>query len=103
MAIIDGEGKRRTAEHVGPFKATTEDGQSIVIQNMANAQGFETSILSVSLLGRRDVSVELGADPCLRKGGTTITVHERYGMYYADLIGPPRSEHHRNDPHDSFF
>ena len=61
-AIIDGGGKRHTVEHVGPFKATTEDGQSIVIQNMANTQGFENNILSVSLFDRRGVPAELGAN-----------------------------------------
>ena len=55
---------------------------------MANTGGFENNILSASLLGRRGVSVELGANPCLRKSITTITIHERYGLYYADLLRP---------------
>ena len=55
---------------------------------MANARGFENNIFSVSLLGRRGVSAELGASPCLRKGGTTTTIHERYGLYYVDLVRP---------------
>ena len=90
-AIIDGGGKQYTAGHAGPFKAATEDGQSIVIQNMANAQGFENNILSVSLPNGRGISVKLGVNPCLRKGGTTIAVHGRYGLYYADRIRPEAS------------
>ena len=55
---------------------------------MASAGGFENNILSVSLLGRRGVSAEPGANLCLHKGSTTITIHERYGLYYADLFRP---------------
>ena len=55
---------------------------------MANAGGFENNILSASLLGRRGVSAELGANPCLLKGDTTITIHERYGLYYVNLLRP---------------
>ena len=52
---------------------------------MANAGGFE-KILSVSLLDRRGVSVELGVSMCLRKDSTTVTIHERYWLYYVDLV-----------------
>ena len=62
-----------------------EDGQSIVIQDVPSASGFKSNVLSVSLLGRRGVSAELGADPCLRKGDTKIMIHERPGLYIADL------------------
>ena len=55
---------------------------------MANDGGFENNILSLGLLGRRGVSVKLGANPCLRKDSTTITIHERYGLYYVDLFHP---------------
>ena len=34
------------------------------------------------------MSAELGANPCLRKNSTTITIHERYGMYYAGMFHP---------------
>ena len=67
---------------------TTKGGQSIVIRKVASAGGFENNILSASLLGRRGVSAELGGNPCLRKGSTTITVRERSGLYYADLFRP---------------
>ena len=82
--ITGGGRNRHNIEHVGSFKATTEDRQSIVIQNMANAQGFENNTISASLLSRRGVSAELGANPCLRKGGTTITASEMYVLYYVD-------------------
>ena len=86
--LVGGGGKRHNAEHAGPSQATTEDEQSIVIQNMANTGGFENNITSASLLGRRGVSAQLGANPCVCKGGTTTTIHERYGMYYVDLFCP---------------
>ena len=50
--------------------------------------GIREQILSASLPGRRGVSVELGANPCFHKGSTAITIHERYGLYCADLIRP---------------
>ena len=68
--------------HVGPFEPTTEDGQSIVIQDVANASGFKNNVLSASLLGRRGVSAELGVNSWLRKDDTTIAVHERYGFIF---------------------
>ena len=43
---------------------------------MADAGGFENNTISVSLLDKRGVSVELGANPCLRKGSTTIMIHD---------------------------
>ena len=55
---------------------------------MASAGGFENNILSISLLGRRGVSVELGVNPWLGKGSITITIHERSGLYYVDLFHP---------------
>ena len=55
---------------------------------MASARGFKNNVLSVRLLGRREVSVELGANPCLCKGNTTITIHERCGLYIADMHQP---------------
>ena len=46
---------------------------------------FKTNVLSVSLLGRRGVSVELGANPSLRKGSSMTTIHEIRGLYCIDL------------------
>ena len=66
----------------------TEDGQSITIQDMASARRFKTNVLSISLLGRRGVSVELEANPCLRKGNAMITIHERRGLNIADMYRP---------------
>ena len=55
-ALTDGGDTQHEVEHVGPFEATTEDGQSIIIQDMASARSFKNSVLSASLLGRCGVS-----------------------------------------------
>ena len=65
-ALVGGGGKRHNDGHVGPFKAAAEDGQSVVIQNMANARGFESNILSVTLLGKHGESAELGPNLKIR-------------------------------------
>ena len=55
---------------------------------MANAGGFENNIFSASLIDRRGVSVELGANMSLCEGGTTIAIHERYGLHCAGMCRP---------------
>ena len=67
----DGGNTRHYGDHAGPFEVTTEDGQYIVIQDVANAPTFKKNVLSIS--------------PCLRKGGTTVKLYERCQLYYADL------------------
>ena len=62
-----------------------EDGHSIVIQDVANASGFKNNALSVSLLGRRRLSAEPGANPCLRNCNTAITIHKMSGLYITDM------------------
>ena len=72
-------------EHVRPFEAVTGGGLSLTIQDMSSAPTFKANVLSIILLDRHRVSADLGANPYLRRGDTTIADHARHGLYYINL------------------
>ena len=70
----------------------TEEGLSAVIHDFSCAPSSQANVPFVSLLGRRGVGAELGANQCRLKGSNTVPIHARDGLYYTDQYSPTTHE-----------